>query len=226
MRLIANITLLLCCILTATAQNTSPAAYAVREDISYIDGNETDDYRQKRCKLDVYYPENVKGFPAVVWFHGGGLEGGNKQIPPELKNKGIAVVAVNYRLSPGATNPAYITDAAEATAWVFKNIEKYGGDPGKIFISGHSAGGYLTLMVGLDKKYLAAYGIDAAGIKGLIPVSGQTNTHYTIRKERGLPKDIPVIDEYAPINRVRKDLPPTLLITGDRDLEMTARYEE
>lgn len=215
------------CIVSAPAQEASPAAsYAVGEDISYIDGNETDDYRKERCKLDVYYPVNIKDFPVVVWFHGGGLENGSKHILPELKNKGIAVVAVNYRLSPAATNPAYITDAAEATAWVFRNIEKYGGDPGQIFVSGHSAGGYLALMVGFDKKYLAAYGIDAGLIKGLIPISGQTNTHYTIRKERGLPMDIPVIDEYAPINRVRKNLPPTLLITGDRDLEMTARFEE
>jgi acetyl esterase/lipase len=226
MRLIVNFILFLCCILPATAQNTSPTAYAVREDISYIDGNETDEYRQKRCKLDIYYPTNAKGFSTVVWFHGGGLENGSKHFLPELKNKGVAVVAVNYRLSPNATNPAYTIDAAEATAWVFKNIEKYGGDPGKIFVSGHSAGGYLALMVGFDKKYLATYGIDADKIKGLIPVSGQTNTHYTIRKERGLPIDIPVIDEYAPINCVRKDLPPTLLITGDRDLELTARFEE
>jgi acetyl esterase/lipase len=226
MRLITNLTLFICCAIAASAQNTSPAAYAVREDISYTGETDADEYRRSRCKLDVYYPSKTQGFPTVVWFHGGGLEGGNKQIPPELKNKGIAVVAVNYRLSPDATAPAYIEDAAEAAAWVFKNIGKYGGDPGKIFVSGHSAGGYLALMIGLDRKYMAAYGVDAAEIKGLIPVSGQTNTHYTIRKERGLPTDIPVIDGYAPINCVRKDLPPTLLITGDRDLELLARFEE
>ncbi|MDR1380700.1 MAG: alpha/beta hydrolase [Tannerella sp.] len=226
MRRITNLALLLCCILSATAQNTSPTAYAFGEDISYIRATETDEYRQSRCKLDIYYPSEAKGFPTVVWFHGGGLENGSKHIPAELKNKGIAVVAVNYRLSPDATNPAYIEDAAEATAWVFKNVEKYGGDTKKIFISGHSAGGYLALMIGLNGKYMAAHGVDAGQIRGLIPVSGQTNTHYTIRKERGLPIDIPVIDEYAPINCVRKDLPPTLLITGDRDMELLARFEE
>lgn len=68
--------------------------------------------------------------------------------------------------------------------------------------------------------------MDANQIRGLIPVSGQTNTHYTIRKERDLPNDIPVIDEFAPLNQARKDVPPTLLITGDRKLEMLARYEE
>lgn len=226
MRFLSGIVLWLLCVTAVSAQNPSQAGYALREDISYIGEADTDTYRQKRCKLDIYYPAKGGNFATVVWFHGGGLEGGNKYIPVELKNKGVAVVAVNYRLSPEAKNPAYIVDAAEAVAWVFRNIEKYGGDPGKIFVSGHSAGGYLTLMVGLDKNYMATYGVDADKIKGLIPVSGQTNTHYTIRKERGLPSGIPVVDEYAPINCVRKGTPPTLLITGDRDLELTARYEE
>ena len=82
---------------------------------------------EERCKLDIYYPENKKDFSTIVWFHGGGMEGGNKFIPKELREQGFAVVAVNYRLSPKAKNPAYIEDAAEAVAWVFKNIEKYGG---------------------------------------------------------------------------------------------------
>lgn len=226
MKKVISIVLWVCCVWVATAQSGSQTGYALREDLSYIATTDTNEYRKQRCKLDVYYPSKAKGFATVVWFHGGGLEGGNKHIPAELRNKGIAVVAVNYRLSPEASNPAYIVDAAEATAWTFKNIEKYGGDPEKIFVAGHSAGGYLTLMIGLDKKYMAAFGADADKIKGLIPVSGQTNTHYTIRKERGLPNGIPVVDEYAPINRVRTGLPPTLLITGDRALELTARYEE
>jgi acetyl esterase/lipase len=226
MRFLSNIGLWLFCLVAVSAQCLSQTGYALREDLPYIEEADTSEYRRKRCKLDVYYPTKTKGFSTVVWFHGGGLEGGSKQIPTELKNKGIAIVAINYRLSPEATNPAYIVDAAEATAWVFKNIEKYGGDPGKIFVAGHSAGGYLALMIGFDKKYMASYGVDADKIRGLIPVSGQTNTHYTIRKERGLPSGIPVIDEYAPINCVRKNLPPTLLVTGDRTLELTARFEE
>lgn len=214
--------LFLFCVLALTAQDK----YELVKDISYIDASETDEYRKERCKLDIYYPVDKKDYATVVWFHGGGLEGGGKHIFDGLRNKGIAVVPVNYRLSPKAKNPAYTEDAAEAVAWVFKNIEKYGGSADNIFVSGHSAGGYLTLMVGLDKSYLEKYGVDADKIRGLVPISGQTNTHYTIRKERGIPMDVPVIDEYGPINRARKNIPPTLLITGDRNLEMTARYEE
>lgn len=133
---------------------------------------------------------------------------------------------VNYRLFPKAGCPSYIEDAAESVAWVFRHIAEYGGSPDKIFIGGHSAGGYLALMVALDKKYMAACGADADKIVKAYPVSGQTTTHYAIRAERGLSRDIPVIDGFAPSGNVRKDGAPLMLITGEASLEMMARYEE
>ena len=208
--------------LTLQAQET----YKTVKDISYIPAGETDGYRKERCKLDVYYPVGKKGFPTIVWFHGGGLEGGGKHVPEMFMNQGFAVVAVNYRLSPKAQNPAYTEDAAAAVAWTYKHIEEYGGSPRRVFVTGHSAGGYLTLMVGLDKSYLQEYGVDADSIAAYLPISGQTVTHFTIRKERSLPEGIPVIDQYAPCNKARKDTPPFVLITGDRNLEMADRYEE
>ena len=66
-------------------------------------------------------------FPTIVWFHGGGLTGGEKEIPFALKEKGFAVIGVNYRLSPKVNAPAYIEDAAAAVAWVFKYVKNYGG---------------------------------------------------------------------------------------------------
>lgn len=188
--------------------------------------NLSDKYISERCVLDMYYPIDKKDFPTVVWFHGGGLTGGNKHIPDALKEEGICVVAVNYRLYPKVKSPVYIEDAAAAVAWVFKNINDYGGDPSLIFISGHSAGGYLTMMVGLDKRWLKSNDIDANWIAGLIPFSGHTITHMTVRKERGIPNTQPLIDDLAPLYHVRADSPPLLLITGDRELEMLGRYEE
>jgi acetyl esterase/lipase len=176
--------------------------------------------------IAVYFPENLDSFTTVVWFHGGGLTGGEKHIPERLKNKKVAIVAVNYRLSPKVTSPAYIDDAAAAVAWTFKNIGKYGGDPKKIVVSGHSAGGYLASMIGLDKHYLSAYGIDANSIQKMVPFSGQMITHFNIRKERGIPEKQPLVDEFAPQFHVRADAPPLYLITGDRELEMLGRYEE
>lgn len=202
--------------------------YSLKENISYRTADEVskDEYIAERCKLDIYYPENAKGFTTVVWFHGGGITGGEKHIPEKLKNKGIAIVAVNYRLNPKVNCPAYIEDAAAAVAWTFNHIAEFGGDPAKIVVSGHSAGGYLASMVGLDKKWLAKYDIDANKIEMLVPFSGHCITHMTIRKERGIPDTQPVVDEFAPLYYVRADAPPLILITGDREREMLGRYEE
>jgi acetyl esterase/lipase len=202
--------------------------YITENNIHYYSDsiNKTDEYINSQCVLDIYYPKDLKNFPTIVWFHGGGMTGGKKQIPKALKEKGFAVIAVEYRLSPKTVAPSYIEDAAAAVAWTFKNIEKYGGNTKLIFLSGHSAGGYLDLMITLDKTYLAKYNIDANSIAAIIPFSGQAITHFTIRKENGIKSTQPIIDKYAPLYFVRPDAPPVLLITGDRELELLGRYEE
>ncbi|MDO9256147.1 MAG: alpha/beta hydrolase [Bacteroidales bacterium] len=202
--------------------------YITRLNIPYYRDfiNKSDPYINVRCVLDMYYPEKAKGFSTIIWFHGGGLTAGYKEIPQALKEKGFCVVGVNYRLYPKVKAPAYIEDAAAAVAWVFQNIKNFGGDSTLIFLSGHSAGGYLSLMVGLDMKWLKKYDIDANRIAGLIPLSGQAITHFTVRNERGIPETQPVIDDLAPLYHVRADAPPLLLITGDREMELLGRYEE
>jgi acetyl esterase/lipase len=202
--------------------------YETINNISYYPegagGN--DSYIKSQCVLNFYYPKGLKNYPTIVWFHGGGITGGAKEIPKALMDKGFAVIGVGYRLSPKAKAPAYINDAAAAVAWTFKHISEYGGNPDLIFVSGHSAGGYLGMMLAFDKKYLNKYQIDANKIAGLIPFSGQAITHFTVRAERGMKDTQPVIDEYAPLYFVREDAPRTLLITGDREMELLGRYEE
>lgn len=202
--------------------------FRILEDLPYYpeSASAEDAYLRERCRLDLYFPIENKGFPTVVWFHGGGLTGGNKFIPEALKDQGMAVVAVNYRLYPRIQAPAYIEDAAAAVAWVMRHIGEYGGDPDLVFVSGHSAGGYLTSMVGLDPRWLEKHGIDANRIAGLIPFSGHAITHFTVRAERGIAGTQAVVDDLAPLYHVRKDAPPMLLITGDREMEMLGRYEE
>ncbi len=202
--------------------------YKTKPNIPYYYGltTKSDEYINERCVLDVYYPTNIKDFPTVVWFHGGGLTGGEKEVPNALKDKGFCVVAANYRLSPKAKSPKYIEDAAAAIAWAFNNITDFGGDTSLIFVSGYSAGGYLTNMIGLDKRWLQVHNIDANRIAGLISFSGHAITHFTIREERGIPGIQPIIDDLAPLYHVRADAPPLILITGDRELEMLGRYEE
>jgi acetyl esterase/lipase len=202
--------------------------YETLTDIPYYENSisQGDAYIGERCVLDIYYPKNTSGFATIVWFHGGGLTGGSKQLPEALKDKGFCIVGVNYRLYPHVKAPSYIEDAAAAVSWVFKNISDYGGDSSLIFISGHSAGGYLASMIGLDKRWLGAHNIDANKIAGLIPFSGHAITHFTVRKERGIPGTQPIVDDLAPLYHVRPDAPPLLLITGDRELELWGRYEE
>jgi acetyl esterase/lipase len=187
---------------------------------------ENNAYIKSQCRLDIYYPKDSKDATTIIWLHGGGLTGGQKEIPEALKNNKFIIVGVDYRLSPKVKAPAYIEDAAAATAWIFNHISEYGGDPNKIFISGHSAGGYLGLMLTLDKMYLSKYDIDANKIAGIIPLSGQAITHFTIRKENGISETQPLIDRYAPLYFCRPDAPPILLITGDREMELLGRYEE
>lgn len=210
----------------AAESSGTDKGYRHLKDISYVQDTETDRYRLERCKLDLYYPEDVEGFATLVWFHGGGLEGGSKSLLDNFRRQGFAVADVNYRLYPKVKCPGYIQDAAEAVAFIFKHIAEYGGDPSRIYVGGHSAGGYLTLMLVLCPEYMEAYGADAGRIRKAYPVSGQTFTHFTIKKERGLSMDLPVIDSLAPINNVTGKGAPLMLITGDRNLEMLCRYEE
>ena len=203
---------------------SSFAQYKRVNDIAY--SQEDNAYAKERCKLDVYYPTDKKDVPVVVWFHGGGIEAGEKYIDNELLDAGYTVVAANYRLLPKASIDEVLDDAAAAVAWAFKNAEKYNGSKRKIFVAGHSAGGYMLDLIGLDKHYLQKYGIDADSIAGLFPFSGQVVTHYNIRKQQGIGPLQPTIDKYAPLTHIRKDCPPIVIISADRELELYGRYEE
>ncbi len=190
------------------------------------------EYRGERCKLDLMYPDDIKDFSTVVYFHGGGLTGGNKGIPAPLKGSKLAVVAPNYRLSGvnGTAAPDYIVDAAAAVAWVLKHIKEYGGNPERVYVSGHSAGGYLATMVSLDQSYLDKFGFSANQLAGILPLSGQMTTHFQILKEYKIKdpnfKASILLDEYAPITHARKDAPPLVLLVGDTEIEWPARAEE
>jgi acetyl esterase/lipase len=200
----------------------------VLTDIAYKSGNGISDYEKQRCKLDVYLPLEPGGFATLVWFHGGGLTGGSKdgtgKMARSLARAGVAVVVPNYRLSPKVTFPSYIQDAAAACAWTRAHIAEHGGDPARLFIGGHSAGGYLALMLGMDAHYLRDAGVEPSAIAGLIPVSGQTMTHYTVRQERGIGKFTITADQAAPVYFIRKDTPPFLVLYADHD--MVGRAEE
>ncbi|MFO1486720.1 MAG: alpha/beta hydrolase [Verrucomicrobiaceae bacterium] len=220
---------------TSLIRAQDPAANRALSDVPYKNGGNLTEYERERCKLDVYLPSTGKDWPVLVWFHGGGLKNGDKRGTPKdgvkterivssLASAGIAVVSANYRFSPKVTFPAYLEDAAAAVAWAKQHMGEHGADPKRLFIGGHSAGGYITFMMGLDERFLKKEGMTLSDIAGLIPVSGQTMTHFTVREERGLAKHTITADEAAPVYHTRKDTPPMLVIYADKD--MTARADE
>ena len=222
-RLVALIFVLAVC---GTGAAARPGAYKTVKNIAYRDAG-GDRNIDTMCRLDLYYPADKEGFSTVIWYHGGGLTGGRRDIPEALKEKGFAVVGVEYRLSPHVKVADCVDDAAASAAWVVKHIAEYGGDPRRIFVAGHSAGGYLTSMIGLDKRWLEPYGIDPdTTFAALIPYSGQVVTHFARRREMGIPDTQVVVDDMAPLNYVRPDCRPILILSGDREREMLGRYEE
>jgi len=219
--------------LLLTVATLSASETKVVKDVAYKDDVVSlTPYEQDRCKLDLTVPVGAKGFATFVWFYGGGLKNGAKDLRSEycaeiresLAQGGVAVVTPDYRLSPRAKYPAYVDDAAAAFAWTVKHIAEHGGDPRKVFIGGHSAGGYLALLVGMDPERLKPHGLTLGSVAGIAQVSGQVLTHYTVREERGQARYGITSDEAAPAFYIRKSLPPILTIYAQND--MLSRAEE
>lgn len=220
MRRYILITLALMMAVGASARN-----YTYDKEILYR--GTMDPYTEKMCRLDVAYEEGGQDRPVIVWFHSGGLTGGWRHIPQTLLRDGAIVVGMGYRFVTEVSIQETLDDAAASVAWVFRNIESYGGDLSKIYLAGHSAGGYIVNMLGLNKAYLAKYGIDPdKQIKALAPYSGQVITHFAQRQKQGIANLTPTIDEFAPLYYVRGDAAPMLVISGDREVELFGRYEE
>ena len=153
----------------------------------------TDTYRQfadlpygdkHRQKLDVYMPSQTLGnkalvagaSPMVVFFYGGSWSSGDRAdyrfVGEALAAQGIVAVVADYRLSPEVRYPVFLQDSALATRWAFDNAQKYGADPTRIFVMGHSAGAYNAAMLALDKRWLGGVGLNPAKLAGWIGLAG------------------------------------------------------
>ena len=136
------------------------------------------DSGHERQVLDIYAPDDAEQLPVIFWIHGGGWQTGDKtdvQIKPRVfADRGFVFVSTNYRLLPEVDMGELIRDVAKALGWVHKNISEHGGDPGRIFVMGHSAGAQLAALLCIDERYLKAEGVPFEALKGCVPVDGDT----------------------------------------------------
>ena len=211
-------------VITGSLAGAASAQVRVVSDVDYVAGAE---YADKKDRLDIYVPAGARNAPVIVSIHGGGLRQGDKAghafVGQRFAAAGHVTVVVNHRLSPGVTHPAHIEDIAAAVAWVKRNISQHGGDPGNLFVIGHSAGAYLAALLVLDPKYLAAHQLTPRDVRGVVPVSGFFYVDRPgVAPDR--PKDTWGIDANvwkaaSPGAYVSPSVPPMLLLYADGDDE-------
>ena len=178
--------------------------------------------------LDIYLPEGDVS-EVFVYFHGGGLDHGDKRMAEGfatyLVERGVAVISANYRMYPDAEYPDFICDAAKVVAWSHKYMrEELNCD--KLFVGGSSAGGYLSMMLCFDQRYLKGEGLDNSFISGYFHDAGQPTAHFNVLKYSNVDPKRVIIDERAPIFYfgLEKEYPPMRFIVSDND--MVNRYEQ
>jgi dipeptidyl aminopeptidase/acylaminoacyl peptidase len=212
--------------LPQTAQAAEPAetnTYEVKEvkGLTYCDGADSD---KDKHKLDLYLPKDKKDFPVLFFVHGGAWVHGDRStfvyrgVGRYYASQGIGTVVISYRLSPGVKHPEHIKDVASAFAWTVKNIEKYGGKPDQIFISGHSAGGHLVALLGTDESYLKAEKLSFKNIKAVIPLSGVYEIPAKLLSQ-SFGTDEEVCKKASPTCNVKEGLPPYLIVYADDDMK-------
>ena len=168
------------------------------------------------------------GKPVLVFFYGGGWANGSRLdygfVARAYAARGYVVVLPDYRLVPQVRFPAFVQDAAAAVRWTHDNIARFGGDPNRIAVAGHSAGAYLAVMLALDGRYLQAAGADPAVIKAAIGLAGPYD-FYPFVKRRSIDAMGRAPDPLAtqPITFARANAPPLLLVNGTADTEVRPR---
>jgi len=225
-----------------TSVSTS-AKLNVKRDVPYA---EPADPRQK---VDIYAPEGARNLPVVFWIHGGGWQTGDKTSvqnkPQAFVDKGFVFVSTNYQLLPSVDMETVVKDIARSIHWVHDHIAKYGGDPQRLLVMGHSAGAQLAALVCIDDRYLKAEGLPLGIIKGCVPVDGDTYdvpasiaTAETRRRVHGQPpptfghrekfgNDPAKHRDFSAVTHVAKDkgIPPFLIMYVAEHPDTTAQAQ-
>lgn len=175
-------------------------------------------------KVEVILPDTPTDGPrpVLVFIHGGGWNAGDpgdyRFIGRQFARAGYVVLLAGYRLGPDGRYPAMLEDSAAAVAWAQGNVARFGGDPGRVFLMGHSAGAYNVVMLALERQWLGRVGVPDGFVKGVVGLSGPYDffpwTSDSARKAFGAAPD-PAVTQ--PVRFARSDAPPLLLLTGDAD---------
>ena len=176
-----------------------------------------------RQTLDVYAPRGIAGLaPIAVFFYGGSWDSGRRQdynwVGHALASRGFVTVVADYRLYPEVRYPLFLEDGARAVRWAADNARRFGGDPERLVLAGHSAGAYNAVMLGLDGRYLAAAGVDPRHVRALAGLSGPYDflplKGDITNRVFGQTSDLPATQ---PLAYVGPASPPAFLATGDAD---------
>ena len=191
-------------------------AYKRRADIAY--GTDP------QHRMDVYVPDKAAAAPRplVVFWHGGRWSFGDKAdyrfVGAALADLGCVAVLPNYRHYSQVKMPGFMDDAARAASWAAAHAAELGADPKRLYLMGHSAGAHMAALVTLDPRYFAAAGQTAPRIAGVIGLSGPYDflplLEADVQDMFGPPQNYP---DSQPINFVRSDAPPMLLVHGLKD---------
>ncbi len=223
-------------------------AQKLTADIPYVQNG------HERHVLDIYTPEKTtdNSLPVMFWIHGGGWQQGDKTDvglkPQVLTERGFVFVSTNYRLLPDVKMDVLIRDVAKSFGWVHRNIAKYGGDPKRIFVGGHSAGAQLAALICTDDRYLKDEGVSFDVLRGCVPVDGDTydipkiimtaehrqtlygGKMYTFGHRQKFGNDPEKHIDFSAVTHVAKDkgIPPFLLLyfPGNPDTRAQARRLE
>lgn len=180
-----------------------------------------------RRRLDVFSP-GATNAPVIVFFYGGGWNAGKKSdygfAADALASCGFVTVLPDYRLVPEVRFPGFLEDAAAAVRWTHDNAARFGGDPDRIVLAGHSAGAYIAAMLALDQRYLARAGAPISAIKGMAGISGPYDFYpFDVKASIDAFGQAPDPAMTQPVSFARKDAPPLLLLHGDKDTTVKPR---
>lgn len=186
--------------------------------------------KSEKLALNIFAPRKHSTLNDVLIFiHGGSWNSGKKSLynffGSRMARKDVVVVILDYPLSPTATYSDMANAVAQGVRWVSKNIKHYGGNPEKIFISGHSAGGHLAALVGIRKEYFDSLEMKSP-IQGMILIDAAGLDMYGYLKEEKFPTDHTYLKTFthdpknwrdaSPLYHLRADMPPILLYRGER----------